>query len=143
MNNLSKNDIKALAPEKIELSKTEERTVEVLSREELERLFKAVDKSKKIGYRDAAILETLYSTGLRVSELASLNRDQVDIKRREFMVRGKGKKPRIVFLSKKAADIIKAYMNVRDDNLAPLFINSGKGQKADILDPEKRRLSTG
>ncbi|NIA01918.1 MAG: tyrosine-type recombinase/integrase [Nitrospirae bacterium] len=139
---LSKNDIKALAPEKIELSKTEERTVEVLSREEIARLFKSVDKSKAIGYRDAAILETLYSTGLRVSELKSLNRDQVDLKRREFMVRGKGKKPRIVFLSKKAADIIKSYMKVRDDNMNPLFINTGKGQKADILDPEKRRLST-
>jgi len=139
---LSKNDIKALAPEKIELSKTPERTVEVLSREEIARLFKAVDKSKAIGYRDAAILETLYSTGLRVSELASLNRDQVDLKRREFMVRGKGKKPRIVFLSKKAAEIIQSYMKVRDDNLNPLFINSGKGQKADILSEEKRRLST-
>lgn len=139
---LSKNDIKALAPEKVELSKTPERTVEVLSREEIARLFKAVDKSQAIGCRDAAILETLYSTGLRVSELKSLNRDQVDLKRREFMVRGKGKKPRIVFLSKKAAEIIQSYMKVRDDNLNPLFINSGKGQKADILDPEKRRLST-
>lgn len=139
---LSKNDIKALAPEKIELSKTAERTVEVLSHEELARLFKAVDKSKAIGYRDAAILETLYSTGLRVSELASLNRDQVDIKRREFMVRGKGKKPRIVFLSKKAAEIIKYYVKTRDDNFKPLFINSGKGQSSDILDSEARRLST-
>ncbi len=139
---LSKNDIKALAPEKIELSKTAERTVEVLSHEELGRLFKAIDRTSSAGYRDAAILETLYSTGLRVSELASLNRDQIDLKRREFMVRGKGKKPRIVFLSKKAAEIIKSYISARDDNFNPLFINSGKGQSSDILDSEKRRLST-
>ncbi len=139
---LSKNDIKALAPEKIELSKTAERTVEVLSHEELKRLFSAIDRTSSAGYRDAAILETLYSTGLRVSELASLNRDQVDIKRREFMVRGKGKKPRIVFLSKKAAEIIRSYMKTRDDNFNPLFINSGKGQSSDILDSEARRLST-
>ena len=79
---LIKNDIKTLAPEKIELSKIPKRTVEVLSREELDRLFKAVDQTKKNADRDTAILETLYSTGLRVSELANLNRDQVDLKRR-------------------------------------------------------------
>jgi site-specific recombinase XerD len=139
---LIKNDIKTLAPEKIELGKIQERTVEVLSREEIERLFKSVDKSKIIGYRDTAILETLYSTGLRVSELKSLNRDQVDLKRREFMVRGKGKKPRIVFLSKRAADAITSYIKTRGDNFKPLFINSKKGKIEDILDSEKKRLST-
>ncbi|MBU1992823.1 tyrosine-type recombinase/integrase, partial [Patescibacteria group bacterium] len=96
---LTKNDIKTLAPEKIDLGKIPERTVEYLSREELERLFKAVPRSNIRGLRDRAILETLYSTGLRVSELANLDRSQVDLKRREFMVRGKGRKPRIVFLS--------------------------------------------
>jgi len=136
---LAKNDISTLAPEKIELSKIPERTVEVLSREELERLFKAVDHTKKSGQRDIAILETLYSTGLRVSELKSLNRDQVDLKRREFMVRGKGKKPRIVFLSKKAAGIIEDYIKSRKDNFKPLFINSIKDN--DILADERRRLS--
>ena len=100
---LIKNDISTLAPEKIELGKIPERTVEVLSREEIDRLFKAVDKTKKTASRDAAILETLYSTGLRVSELTSLNREQVDLRRREFMVRGKGSKPRIIFLSERAA----------------------------------------
>jgi len=137
---LAKNDVNALAPEKIELSKIPERTVEVLSREELERLFKAVDQTRKHGPRDLSILETLYSTGLRVSELKSLNRDQVDLKRREFMVRGKGRKPRIVFLSKKAADTISSYLKTRNDNFKPLFINSIKDK--DILADEKRRLST-
>ncbi len=140
---LVKNDVRSLAPEKIELSKIPERTVEVLSREELDRLFKAIDKTKKTGYRDAAILETLYSTGLRVSELTSLNRDQIDLKRREFMVRGKGKKPRIIFLSKKAANAITTYLKDRNDNLNPLFTNNGQGTKCDdILDEERRRLST-
>jgi len=95
-----------------------------------------------MAYRDIAILETLYSTGLRVSELCSLNKDQVDLKRREFMVRGKGRKPRIVFLSKKAVQTIEDYLKKRDDNFKPLFINSGKGLKADVLDDEKRRLTT-
>lgn len=136
---LSKNDIKTLAPEKIELSKIEKRTVEVISRDELERLFKAVNHSAKNGKRDEAILETLYSTGLRVSELTSLNRDQVDLKRREFMVRGKGRKPRIVFLSGRASDAIESYLEQRDDNLKPLFINN---IKKEILDENKRRLTT-
>jgi len=140
---LVKNDISSLAPEKIELSKIPERTVEVISREELERLFNAVDMTKNSGLRNIAILKMLYSTGLRVSELAGLNREQVDLKRREFMVRGKGKKPRIIFLSKDAAKIIESYISLRDDNFKPLFINSGKGQKKDdILNDEKRRLST-
>lgn len=136
---LIKNDVKTLAPEKIELSKIPKRTVEVLSREELDRLFKAVDQTKKNADRDTAILETLYSTGLRVSELANLNCDRVDLKRREFMVRGKGRKPRIVFLSKRAVEKIENYIKNRKDNLKPLFINNLKG---DILDDEKRRLTT-
>lgn len=138
---LTKNDIRTLAPEKIELAKIPERTIEVISRDELDRIFAAVDKAKDQGRRDMAILKTLYSTGLRVSELASLNRDQVDLKRREFMVRGKGKKPRIVFLSKEAAEEIETYVKMRDDNYDPLFVNSGKGIKEDIMDGEKRRLS--
>ncbi len=140
---LTKNDIKTLAPEKIELAKVPDRTVEVLSREELDRLFKAVDKTKTSGLRDAAILETLYSTGLRVSELQRLDRDNVDLKRREFMVRGKGKKPRIVFLSKHAAESIGKYLKIRGDNFKPLIINDGRSiKKEDVLDDESRRLST-
>lgn len=153
---LIKNDIRTLAPEKIELSKIPERTVEALSREEVERMFNAVDQTKKTSLRDRAILETLYSTGLRVSELTSLNRDQVDLKRREFMVRGKGKKPRIIFLSKIAAETIHKYLSSRNDNFKPLFINTGKGfaiqprgfrqlqgspANLDVLDDEKRRLT--
>lgn len=136
---LAKNDIKTLAPEKIELSKIPKRTVEVISRDELQRIFQAVDHRKKNGLRDQAILETLYSTGLRVSELTNLNRDQVDLKRREFMVRGKGEKPRIVFLSNKSVQAIDKYLASRNENFKPLFLNN---LKVSILADEKRRLST-
>jgi site-specific recombinase XerD len=150
---LTKNDIKTLAPEKIELSKTETRTVEVLSREELDRLFESVDAGDLRGARDLAIIETLYSTGLRVSELAALNRDQIDLKRKEFAVRGKGRKLRIVFLSDIAAEVIKNYLDKRIDNAPPLFISIKRGKSAapsgksaapsaDIIDPEKSRLTT-
>ena len=142
---LAKNDIKSLSPEKIELAKIPARTVEFLSAEELKRLFCAVDKNKKNGVRDLAIMETLYSSGLRVSELISLNREQVDLKRREFMIRGKGRKPRIVFLSKSAGEKIEEYIKTRKDEFKPLFINNGRGyKKKDIIlsmDGEKMRMS--
>ena len=83
---LSRNDIPSLAPEKIELGKIPERTVEFLTREELERLLSSINLGAANGLRNRAILETLFSTGLRVSELANLNRDQVDLKRREFIL---------------------------------------------------------
>lgn len=127
---LTKNDIETLAPEKIELSKIPERAVEVLSKDELDRIFEEVDASTPAGARDLAILETLYSTGLRVSELASLNRSQVDLSRREFMIRGKGKKPRIVFLSQKAADTIKRYLDKRTDNFDPFLIRIRRPAKS-------------
>lgn len=142
----AKNDIPTLAAEKIDLSKIPERTVEFLTPEELERLFKIVDEyanlKTAIGLRDKAIVETLFSTGLRVSELASLNRSQVDLQRREFMVRGKGSKLRLVFLSSRACESISDYLKTRNDNFDPLFLNYRRsGQNEDISSGEKRRLS--
>ena len=137
-----KNDVATIAPEKIDLSKIPERTVEYLHHEELERLFEEVKGDSIQAIRDRAILETLYSTGLRVSELVSLNRAQVDLVRKEFMVRGKGRKTRIVFLSELAAQKIQFYLQKRDDNFEPLFLNYRfGGTKKDILLGEKRRLS--
>jgi site-specific recombinase XerD len=139
----AKKDVATLAPEKIDLSKIPERSVEYLSRDELERLFNQVNGQDIRKLRDAAILETLYSTGLRVSELVGLNRAQVDLKRKEFMVRGKGRKTRIVFLSDRAADIISKYLAARSDNFDPLFLNYRHSKKQDdITLGEKRRLST-
>lgn len=140
---LIKNDYQTLAPEKVELAKIPERTVEFLSREEVEILFAAIDQKSKTVLRDLAILETLYSTGLRVSELAALNRNNIDLKRREFMVRGKGRKPRIVFLSKHATERIRNYLKERKDAFDPLFINTSRPRSGtDITKGERRRLST-
>ena len=118
-----KQDWKTLEPEKIELSKLPDRTVEYLTREELERLFEAVDTSTIVGLRNRAIMEMLYSTGLRISELTSLNCDQVNLERGEFQVRGKGRKMRIVFLSSRAKEWVSEYLAARNDGFEPLFLN--------------------
>ena len=140
---LTRNDFVCLSPNKIDIPKIGKRIVEVLSRKELDMIFNTINLSRKTGIRDLAILEMLYSTGLRVSELHRLNTEDINLERREFTVVGKGKKPRIVFVSKKAANILEKYLETRNDNFEPLFINTGKGQKKiDVLDDEKRRLST-
>ncbi len=140
---LVKNDITTLAPEKIELGKTPDRTVEYLTREELDQLFSSIDISSPTGLRNRAIIETLYSTGVRVSELISLNRDQVNLERKEFMVTGKGRKNRIVFLSEKAADSITSYLKIRDDDFDPLFISTGRlrEKNPELSLSERHRLS--
>lgn len=121
---LMKNDVATLSPEKIELPKNPQRQVEFLDGGELQRLFDAVKKEKHDlpRLRDTAILQTLFSTGLRVSELASLRRDNVNLERREFTVRGKGSKLRLVFLSDEAAQNLKAYLGKRPDNSQALFV---------------------
>jgi site-specific recombinase XerD len=121
---LSKQDIKSLAPEKIELPKNPERQVEFLEPQELLRLFEATkqEKNEIAQLRDYAILQTLFSTGLRVSEAAGLRRESINLERREFTVRGKGSKLRLVFLSDDAAEAIKKYLNKRPDNSQALFI---------------------
>lgn len=140
---VTKHDVQTLAPEKIELSKIPERSVEFLTQEEVLRLFQAVDQLSSAGRRDYAILQMLYSTGLRVSELTNLSRDQVDLKNKEFMVRGKGRKQRIVFLTELAAEALGKYLGLRDDNFDPLFLSGGRGRsaKVDILQGDKKRLS--
>ncbi|MFA6528143.1 MAG: site-specific tyrosine recombinase/integron integrase [Candidatus Gracilibacteria bacterium] len=139
---LIRNDYETLPPEKIELSKIPERVVDFITREEVERLFEQIDLKSKTGLRDRAILETLYSTGLRVSELRSLNRKQVDLVRKEFMVRGKGRKPRVVFLSERCVKWITEYIRTRADNIEPLFINYGRGRSEEVIGlDEKRRLT--
>lgn len=125
---LTKQDIKTLAPEKIELPKNPQRQVEFLEADELKRLFEATkqEKDEISRLRDCAILQTLFSTGLRVSELASLKRETINLERREFTVRGKGGKLRLVFLSDKAAEAIKKYLDKRNDNHRALFIAHSK-----------------
>jgi len=137
---LIKNDYETLEPSKIDLPKTESRSLKFLEREQVDRLVTSVDTSNEEGLRDRAILELLFSTGLRVSELAKLNHEQVNIERKEFGVIGKGGRARLVFVSERAADWIKRYMDKREDIFKPLFIRySG----ATIIDNggEKMRLT--
>lgn len=119
---LNKNDYRTLAPEKIDLPKSEAQSLKFLNREQIERLLNAPSISSKRGLRDKAILEILFSTGLRVSELVKLNRDQVDLKRREFGVIGKGQRPRVVFLSQRAVKCLKKYLDFRKDDEKVLFV---------------------
>jgi site-specific recombinase XerD len=125
---LAKRGIKSLAAEKIELAKVGEREIDLITRDELERLFRSASEKSLKGLRDRAILETLFSTGLRVSELSSLNRDSIDFKKDEFTVRGKGEKVRLVFLSENAKQALKDYLDKRTDIEDPLFINKNKGR---------------
>jgi len=140
---LAKNDIDTLSAEKIDLAKIPERTVDYLTREEVERLLTIYSSQTPTDLRNRAIIETLYSTGLRVSELTSLDRKMIDLDRKEFVVRGKGRKLRPVFLSDQAADILARYLNTRTDNFEPVFINYKRPKKGeDITEGEKRRLTT-
>lgn len=123
----AKRDIQAMAPEKIELAKVARKQVSFLSAEEVERMIQIPDIATVRGLRDRAIIELLFSTGLRVSELVGLDKTHVNTERREFMVRGKGQKDRAIFISQEAADWIHKYLYLRTDNLKPLFISySGK-----------------
>lgn len=124
---LAKRDIASISPDKIELPKTESRSIKFLEKADVERLLNQPDMNTPEGIRDKAILEVLFSTGLRVSELVSLNRDQVNLERREFSVIGKGRRTRIVFLSERAATWLQHYIHTREDVLRPMFIRySGK-----------------
>lgn len=120
-----------LPADKIELARTTRPQVTFLSGEELERLAAQPDISTLPGARDRAIIELLFSSGLRVSELVGLDRDHVNLKRREFMVRGKGQKDRPIFISVEAADWIDKYLAKRQDNAKPLFIRYSGVKKAD------------
>ncbi len=123
----AKRDLPVMQPDKIELAKTKRKQVTFLTPEEVDRLFKQADLSSQQGLRDRAILELLFSSGLRVSELVGLNKDHINLKRREFMVRGKGQKDRPIFISESAAHWIEQYIDKRQDTVNPLFIRySGK-----------------
>jgi site-specific recombinase XerD len=127
-----KRNIPALAPDKIELAKTQRKQVTFLNPEEVERLFKQPNLDTLPGLRDRAILELLFSSGLRVSELVGLDRDHINTKRREFMVRGKGQKDRPIFISETAAEWIERYLDKRQDTSRPLFVRYSGTKKVDL-----------
>ncbi len=126
---LRKRGVESLNPERIELAKVPERSLDLISSAELTRLIEAPDLNTLAGLRDKAILELLFSTGLRVSELCSLSQEDVDLTRDEFSIRGKGDKVRVVFLSDTARDAIKAYLKERKDFDDAMFIQYGKNAK--------------
>lgn len=138
---LIKQKLPVISPEMIELGKQRDRSIKFLLPDELDRLFKSVSTADEPGIRDRTIFEVLFSTGLRVSELASLNRDQVNLDTGEFGVIGKGGKARVVFLTKSAVEWLRKYLARRGDPYRPLFIRYS-GPKADEgLTDEKSRLS--
>ena len=124
---LVKRDIVSLSPEKIDLGKAESRSLKFLNREQINRLVNQPDVNTAQGMRDKAMLELLFSTGLRVSELVKLNRDQIDFKSREIGIIGKGGRARVVFISDDAAAWLRQYLSYRADKYKPLFVRySGK-----------------
>ncbi len=123
---LRKRGVSSLSPERIELAKVPERSLDLISAGELTRLLNTPARDTLEGKRDRAILELLFSTGLRISELCSLSTDDVDLSRDEFSVRGKGDKVRVVFLSETAKSCIKNYLAARKDMDDALFIRYGK-----------------
>ncbi len=138
---MTRIDIATLPPEKVELGEIEDSPLKVLENKDLQLLLDAPDQLANDGMRDRAILEGLFSTGLRVSELAALNRDSINFERREFPIIGKGGKERIVFLSESAAETIQKYLSTRRDPYKPLFIRF-QGRQDPSDDGENMRLTT-
>ena len=131
---LAKRDIKTLSAEKIELGKMPERIVDFLEGNDLERILEAptlADSPEVIKKRDKAIIELLFSTGLRVSELANLKKEQINLKKEEFTVRGKGDKPRVVFLSNQARFWVKQYLEARHDMSPFLFVSHDRAHESE------------
>lgn len=139
---LIKKDVKTLSPEKIELSGTETRDITFLDGDEVERLLAAAQGNSVQERRDRAILETLFSTGLRISELVGLNRDKVNLDRGEFAVIGKGGKQRLVFLSERAREAIKQYLSARYDLDPALFVRHKKQSEQQTVNSEQSNNSS-
>lgn len=137
-----KKNLNVIAPEQIDLGKAEARVPKFLNDEQLERIMSVQNLDKRSGVRDRAILEMLFSTGLRVSELAKLNRDDLNLETREFSVVGKGRKVRTVYISPAAAEWIGRYLQTRTDDFKPLFLRySGKSMEVEDVDGESLRLT--
>lgn len=138
---LARVDVETLSPEKVELGDTDPRPLKILDDSHLKQLLDAPDTTKKNGIRDRAILEMLFSTGLRVSELASLNCDTINLGRCEFGVIGKGGKERVVFISDSAANWVEKYLQIRNDTYKPLFVRF-QGKVDPTNNGESMRLTT-
>ncbi|MCL2001821.1 tyrosine-type recombinase/integrase [Candidatus Saccharibacteria bacterium] len=120
---LARREIKSLDAANVDLPKVAKPQVSFLHVDEVEQILAAIPPDAKTAERDAALIALLFSAGLRVSELVSLNRDQINLDKREFIVRGKGQKDRPVYISNQAAEAISLYLAMRLDSSPALFIN--------------------
>lgn len=138
---LARREIKSLDPSLIDLPKVIRKQVTFLHYDEVEEMLNQIDLSTESGLRDRAIIELLYSGGLRVSELVGLNRDSINLERREFMVRGKGSKDRPIFISQAAADRVQDYLDARSDSLPALFLNNSRNLQTVDTSGNYRRIT--
>lgn len=138
---LVKRDIKSLDPSLVELPKVARKQVTFLHYDEVEEMLDQIDLSTESGLRDRAIIELLYSGGLRVSELVNLNRDSINLAKKEFMVRGKGSKDRPIFISDACADRLSDYLDARTDSLPALFLNNSRNLQAVDTSGDYRRMT--
>ena len=139
---LAQRGVRSLDPSLVELPHIVRKQVTFLHYDEIEKLLSEIDLNTEAGLRDRAIIELLFSGGLRVSELVGLNRDSVNLERREFVVRGKGSKDRPIFISKAAAERVQDYLDARTNSLAPLFLNNSRNLQAVDTSGNYRRLTT-
>ena len=138
---LAKRGIHSLDPSLVDLPRAAKKQVTFLHFDEVERLLAEIPIDTETGLRDRAIIELLFSGGLRVSELCNLNRDSINLARREFMVRGKGKKDRPIFIDQTTADHLEEYLSARSDTLPALFLNNSSNQNIPDTSGDFRRLS--
>ena len=138
---LAKRGIHSLDPSLVDLPRAAKKQVTFLHFDEVERLLAEIPIDTETGLRDRAIIELLFSGGLRVSELCNLNRDSINLARREFMVRGKGKKDRPIFIDQTTTDHLEEYLSARSDTLPALFLNNSSNQNIPDTSGDFRRLS--
>ncbi len=138
---LARRGIDSLDPSLVDLPKAVRKQVTFLHFDEVQRMVDETDPETETGLRDRAIIELLYSGGLRVSELIGLNRDSVNLERREFMVRGKGNKDRPIFIDESAAERVRDYLEARTDSLPALFLNNSRNTSTVTTSGDYRRLT--
>ena len=138
---LVRREIKSLDPSLVELPRVVRKQVTFLHFDEVEDMLNQIDVSSESGLRDRAIIELLYSGGLRVSELVGLDRGSINLERREFMVRGKGNKDRPIFISQSAADRVQDYLDARTDSLPALFLNNSRTTQTVDTSGNYRRIT--
>jgi len=140
---LVRQDYEVVSPERLELPKGKDHSIKFMDFDSISRMMEAVDVSTIYGLRDRVIMEVLFSTGLRVSELVSLNKVTLNLETREFGVVGKGKKIRVVFLSSRACHWIERYLKERNDHYAPVFIQHSRKPAIDeVREGARLRLTT-